>query len=209
VIVTDRPIAEWLTAVAGQPGSFRTAGVGADVTLAPFYRTHRRIYTGYWDLLTPAENVERLKTIEAARERTRALEAATITYFGPDDASIERAHNQQGEETSIVRTSGRLGRRAARWFSYDLEVGYQVPAALVVTYNRDNRRSRAFDFSPTATESPKSRSPSAANRGSTIANMHCQFRWFRANQRSRFASRQQTGTRPRRFTFLRLIRTER
>jgi uncharacterized protein len=146
VLVTDRPIAEWLKPVAGQPGSFRTAGVDADVTLAPFYRTHRRIYTGYWDLLTPAENVERLKTIEAERERTRALEAGTITYLAPTDASIERAHNQQGEETSIIRTSGRPGRRAARWFSYDLSVADQMPAALVVTYNRDNRRARTFEI---------------------------------------------------------------
>jgi hypothetical protein len=145
VLVTTRPVTEWVKPVAGQPGSFRTTGVGAEVTLAPFYTTHRRIYTGYWDVLTPTENAERLKEIEAERERVRRLEAATITYFAPTDPAAEKAHNQQGEETSIVRTGGRPGRRAAKWFSYELPLG-ETPRALVVTYNRDNRRARSFEI---------------------------------------------------------------
>ena len=50
VLVTERPVTEWLKPVAGKPGSFRTAGVGVDVVLSPFYRLHRRVYTAYWDL---------------------------------------------------------------------------------------------------------------------------------------------------------------
>jgi hypothetical protein len=146
VLVTERPVGDWVKPVAGQPGSFRTTGVGAEVTLAPFYRTHRRIYTGYWDLLTHAENVERLEAIEAEGERVRRLEAATIVYLAPTDATIERAHNQRGAETSIVRTDGRPGRRATRWFSYDLPLPGPTPSALVVTYNRDNRRARSFEI---------------------------------------------------------------
>ena len=144
VLVTDRAVSEWLRPVAGQPGYFRTTGLGADVTLAPFYRTHRRIYTGYWDLLTPAENTERLKELEVERERVRRLEAATIVALSPTDPAIEKAHNQQGDASSIVRTDGRPGRRAAKWFSYDLPLTETTPAALVVTYNRDNRRARDF-----------------------------------------------------------------
>jgi DUF1680 family protein len=144
VLVTDRALSEWLRPVEGQPGYFRTTGLGVDVTLAPFYRTHRRIYTGYWDLLTPAENTERLKELEVERERVRRLEAATIVALSPTDPAIEKAHNQQGDTSSIVRTDGRPGRRAARWFSYDLPLTGTTPAALVVTYNRDNRRARDF-----------------------------------------------------------------
>ncbi len=144
VLVTDRAVSEWLRPVAGQPGYFRTTGLGVDVTLAPFYRTHRRIYTGYWDLLTPAENTERLKELEVERERVRRLEAATIVALSPTDPAIEKAHNQQGDASSIVRTDGRPGRRAAKWFSYDLPLTGTTPAALVVTYNRDNRRARDF-----------------------------------------------------------------
>jgi hypothetical protein len=143
--VTDRPVTEWVKPLPGEPASFRTAGAGAEVTLAPFYRTHRRIYTGYWDVLTPAENVERLKAIEAERERVRRLESLTIAYLAPTDPGVEKAHNQQGEQTSIVRTGGRPGRRAARWFSYELPLREPAPRALVVTYNRDNRRARSFE----------------------------------------------------------------
>ena len=129
VLVTERPVTEWLKPVAGQPGSFRTAGVGADVVLSPFYRLHRRVYTAYWDLLTPAENTARLKAIEAERARVRRLEAATITFLAPGDEAGDRAHNQQGESTSIVRTDGRPGRRAAKWFSYDLPLAGGTAAA--------------------------------------------------------------------------------
>ena len=146
IIVTDRSVTEWVKPVPGEPGSFRTTGVGADITLAPFYKTHRRIYTGYWDLLTPAENDARLREIEAERERVRRLEAATIVFMAPTDPAVEKAHNQQGEQTSIVRTGGRPGRRAARWFSFDLPFKGETPRALVVTYNRDNRRARDFEI---------------------------------------------------------------
>ena len=145
VLVTDRPVTEWLRPVPGRPGSFSTTGVGAEVTLAPFYSTHRRVYTAYWDLLTPAENVTRLKALEAERERAKRLEAATLVLLAPGDAASEKAHNQQGEATSVVRTDGRPGRRAAKWFSYDLPLAGVTPGALVVTYNRDNRRARSFD----------------------------------------------------------------
>ena len=144
VLVTDRPVTSWLRPVPGQPDNFRTAGLGVDLTLAPFYKSHRRHYTGYWDVLTPAENAGRLKALEAERERARRLEAATIVHFAPTDAAVEQAHNQQGEGTSLVRTDGRLGRRASKWFSYDLPLPDPTPRTLVVTYNRDNRRARDF-----------------------------------------------------------------
>jgi uncharacterized protein len=145
-LVTDRPVREWLKPIAGRPGSFRTSGVGADLEFSPFYRTHRRIYTAYWDLLTPAENTARLAEIATERERVRKLEAATVASMAPGDAQVEKAHNQQGEESSIVRADGRPGRRAAKWFSYDLPVAASGPSALVVTYNSDNRRARSFDI---------------------------------------------------------------
>jgi uncharacterized protein len=143
VVVATRPVADWIEPVPGAPGTFATRGVGVELTLAPFYRIHRRIYTGYLDVLTPAENEARLKAIEAERARVRALEAATIVLVDPGDPASETAHNQQGEETSIVGVGGRRGRRAAKWFSYDVAAAV-APRALVVTYNRDNRRARSF-----------------------------------------------------------------
>jgi uncharacterized protein len=96
--------------------------------------------------LTPAQNAARLTELEAERARVRRLEAATIAFVAPGDTAADRAHNQQGEATSVVRTDGRPGRRSSKWFAYDLPLTGGSPAALVVTYNRDNRRARSFEI---------------------------------------------------------------
>jgi len=55
LVAAGQPVEKWLKPVAGQPGRFRTDGVGRDrdVDFLPFYRLHRRPYAVYWDLLTP------------------------------------------------------------------------------------------------------------------------------------------------------------
>jgi DUF1680 family protein len=63
LVAGGRPVSEWITPGA-QPGDFRAvqvarvAGSSApadDVTLTPFHRTHRRRYSIYFDIVTPAE----------------------------------------------------------------------------------------------------------------------------------------------------------
>lgn len=145
VLVSGRPVVDWLRPVAGRPGVFQTTGLDASLTLSPFYTLHRRLYTGYWDLLTPEENRARLRELDAEQERLRRLDAMTLVHLAPSDPGVEKSFNLRGEASSLVRTDGRLGRRAAKWFSYDLPLTDDVPAALVVTYNRDNRRARDFE----------------------------------------------------------------
>lgn len=158
VLVTERDVSEWLSPVSGQPGAFRTtvarslgdspAGSGESgsrtIEFTPFFRTHRRVYGAYWDLLTPAQYETRLVELAAERARVRALEAATIAFVPVGRPDGEKAFNQQGEETSIVRADGRPGRRAAKWFAFDVPVDPARPTVLVVTYNSDNRRDRSF-----------------------------------------------------------------
>jgi len=147
LVAADRPVSDWLKPVAGRAGVFRTSGVGRDrdVEMMPFYQLQHRTYTAYWDLLTPAEYTRLVSERAVERERQRQLEAATMSDVTPGDAEPERRANQQGEETSIVRADGRPGRRAGRWFSYEMAVDSSRPAALVVTYNSDTRRARTFD----------------------------------------------------------------
>ena len=63
LVVGGRPISDWLVP-GGRPGDFRAREVArvvaspaapTDIALAPFYRTHRRHYSIYFDVLTPAE----------------------------------------------------------------------------------------------------------------------------------------------------------
>ena len=152
-LVTDRPVRDWVKPVSGKPGMFMATGVArtistqapVDVEFSPFYSMHRRTYAAYWDLLTPAEMTARSRALAAERERVRAIEAATISTVTIGDRESEKAFNQQGQETSVIRTDGRSGRRAIKWFSYDLPLKAQTMATLVATYNSDQRRARSFD----------------------------------------------------------------
>ena len=112
-VAAERPVADWLKPVPGQPGCFRTEGVGRDrdVDFVPFYRLHRRTYGIYWDLFTPPEWDKRAAEIAAEREKQRKLEAATVGYVQPGEMQAERDANMQGESTEPVRVMGRPGRR--------------------------------------------------------------------------------------------------
>ena len=148
LVAAERPVSGWLKPVSGKPGVFRTDGVGRDrdLEMLPFYRLHRRTYAAYWDLYTPAEYEKRVTGLAAERERQQQLAAATVSFVAPGDAQAERRLNQQGEDTSIVRADGRPGRRAAKWFSYDMTIDPSHPLALVVTYNSDTRRTRTLEI---------------------------------------------------------------
>ena len=152
-LVTARPVTEWLKPVTGKPGVFRASGIARtvssqtpiDVEFSPFYSMHRRTYAAYWDVLTPAELTVRARELAAETERLRTLEAATISSVAIGDREIEKKFNQQGVETSVIRSDGRSGRRAIQWFSYDLPVNGHTIVTLVATYNSDQRRPRSFD----------------------------------------------------------------
>ncbi|HEY8459605.1 MAG TPA: DUF6805 domain-containing protein, partial [Blastocatellia bacterium] len=140
---------EWIKAVTDRPGNFRTAGVGReqDVDLAPFYRLHRRVYSIYFDLFTPAEWEKKAAEALAAQERLRKLEAATVAFVDqPGEAHSERDFNQRGEDTRPVRVGGRSGRSARKWFSFDLPVDSAHPLKLIVTYHGEERATRTFEI---------------------------------------------------------------
>ncbi len=148
LVGAERPISEWLRPVAGKPGTFRSDGVARDrnVDLVPFYQLHRRTYAASWDLFTPREYDKHLADLAAERERQRKLEQATVAFVAPGDQQAERDVNQQGEDSSIVRVEGRPGRRAGKWFSYDVTVDPSKPTTLVVTYHSDTRRMKTFEI---------------------------------------------------------------
>jgi DUF1680 family protein len=148
IVTTSGKPADWIKPIADKPGTFRTDGVGKsrDIELVPFYRLHRHVYMGYFDIYTPADWARKSTEIAAERERQRQLEAATIAYLQPGDTARERELNQLGENTSIARINQRGGRGGRGWFSYDLPVESAHQNVLVVTYHSDSRRPRTFDI---------------------------------------------------------------
>ena len=147
-VAAKRPLTDWLKPVSGKPGTFRSEKVGreSDVEFVPFYRLHRRIYSVYWDLLTPADWEKRAAEIAAERERQRKRDAATVSFAQPGETERERDFNQQGEDSSPVRVAGKAGRRASKWFAFDLAVEAAHPMTLIVTYHTEERAARAFEI---------------------------------------------------------------
>jgi len=148
LVTTERPLSEWIKAVTDKPGNFKTSGVGReqDVELVPFYRLHRRTYSVYFDLFTPAEWEKKAAELLAARERQRKLEAATVGFVQPGEMQPERDFNQQGEETQPTRAGGRAGRSARKWFSFDLPVDAAHPLKLIATYHGEERANRSLEI---------------------------------------------------------------
>lgn len=150
-VTAERPVAEWLKPSSDKPGGFHAAARDTDdretnVELVPFYRLHRRAYSVYWDLFTPAEWEKKAAELAAERERQRKIEAATVGFAQPGEMQPERDFNQQGEDSAPVRLHGRPGRRGARWFSFDLPVDPAHPLVLAVTYNSQEREKRTFEI---------------------------------------------------------------
>src|SRR4029453_2413530 len=147
VLVTDRPVGEWLKPVAGKPGTFRATGIARtlssnstmDLEFAPFYAVHRRTYGAYWEFLTPAEYDGGRRAVAEEKARVARLEAATVAYLATVDPAGEKPFNMQGEETTLVRADAKPGRRSAKGFSSDLTADPAATLALVVTHNSDQR----------------------------------------------------------------------
>jgi hypothetical protein len=145
LVTTERPLAEWIVPAGSRTGDFKASQVvrfntnpttPADVSLTPFYRTHRRMYSVYFDVLTPTDYEARAAAMAAERERIRRMEAATTGFVQPGEMQPERDYNYQSEpaDRPVGRTAGRGNRGGAGWFSFDMPVDATTDMALVVTY---------------------------------------------------------------------------
>ncbi|HEX6600235.1 MAG TPA: beta-L-arabinofuranosidase domain-containing protein, partial [Gemmatimonadaceae bacterium] len=157
VFVTEEvPVESWLKPVAGEPGHFRTAGVGRepnaggkvhDVDLVPFYRLHQRVYATYWDVLTPTVWAARLAGYVTEAERLKKLDAATVAEVKPvNKASEAQYHFEGAKDVTVQRMSGRLGRASRTGFSYQIPVEAGHPMAIVATYYSADRRTSPASF---------------------------------------------------------------
>jgi DUF1680 family protein len=150
LITENKPVAEWITAVKGEPSTFETVGVARprDVKLYPFYRMHNRRYAVYWDQFTAQQWVVREASYKAELEAARRLEAITIDFAQPGEMQPERDHNMQGERTEAGEHSSRKWRHARNggWVSFDLKVLPDRPVSLVCTYWGGETGARNFDI---------------------------------------------------------------
>jgi DUF1680 family protein len=158
LVMSARPVTDWVVADVSSPGNFRAQkvarydeepGTAADVSLTPFYRTHRRSYSVYFDVLTPEQFAERAASIAAERARMRKMEAATVSFVHPGEMQREREFHYQSEpaDRGVTRANGRANRAGAGWFSFDMAVDDKAPMMLAVTYlNEPGLAAASGDF---------------------------------------------------------------
>ena len=153
LVSAEKPVNDWVQPVPDNLGVFRTVNVGRstddkanEVELVPFYRLHRRTYSIYWDLYTSDGWTRKIEELTVERAKQQRLEAATIAFVSPGEPEMEKAFNPKSEESTTDRVLGRAGRRARKWFSYELPVRAAKPLALVITLNPEERAKRTFEI---------------------------------------------------------------
>ncbi|HMC54000.1 MAG TPA: beta-L-arabinofuranosidase domain-containing protein [Gemmatimonadaceae bacterium] len=156
LIAADKPLDNWIVP-AGIAGDFRAVGVARsietklalpDVSLTPFYRTHGRTYSVYFDVLTESQLDARVAAATAERERVRRMEAATLAVVQPGDTAAEQQFGYRSDpaDRPVNRRERRPARGGTGWFSYDVPVDPNADAALVVTYLNDVGLPMLADF---------------------------------------------------------------
>src|SRR5206468_4942585 len=149
LVAGDQPIEPWVIPSPTRPGDFRVAGVAkritqpnaspGDLPVTPFYRTHGRTYSIYFDVLTVPEFEGRVAAGAAERAHAQRLQRATVVFVQPGVAADEQRFQYRTDPTSrpVVHTGERTGRGGSGWFSFELPVEVSGAQAIVVTYHND------------------------------------------------------------------------
>ncbi|MFO7656257.1 MAG: glycoside hydrolase family 127 protein [Bacteroidales bacterium] len=145
----DRDPANWAEPVKGKVNEFLTKGVGRprDVMLKPFYLTHERTYSVYWDLFTARqwENLE--NDYNAMQARKRQLQPITFDFINAGDTLEEQKHNLKSEQSVTGLYKLKPYRESHNgWFSYEVKVPRKKPTALVVEYHGGYPGAKTFDI---------------------------------------------------------------
>jgi len=149
LISENHPPEEWLTEVENAPNTFMMHEVGnpRDVSLKPFYDTHDKRFSIFWDIFTDEEWADLKEEYRLKEEKRKELENMTVDFMQPGEMQPERDHNFQGEGSRPVRTRGHAGRQSRGVaFSFDLKVLKDAPVSLVVDYWGQKVRRTEFDI---------------------------------------------------------------
>lgn len=168
VIMTEnRDPQSWLKPVDGKINTFSSQNVGRprDVEFKPFYATHNRSYSVYFDMFTQTAWEAYQKEYLRKLEERKKLEAATIDFFQPGEMQPERNHNFKDQKTWVGENKNRKFREVDRggWFTCEMKVVKNEPADLVVEYWGGYTGSKTFDIlvndSKIATENISNKKP--------------------------------------------------
>lgn len=150
VLMTEnRQPREWLTPSGNQPNSFRLQNTGypRDIVFKPFYKTHERRYSVYFDMFTEKRWKAHQKEYQQKLERKKELEKATIDFFQPGEMQPERDHNFTEFKTWTGENKNRKFREVDRggWMACEMKIDGEK-ADLVLEYWGGYTGSKTFDI---------------------------------------------------------------
>lgn len=151
IMSEDRDPATWLVNVEGEINTFKLQNVGRprDIALKPFYQTHDRRYSIYFDLYNESTWEAHQAALKAEEERKHQLEVLTYDRFQPGDDQGEKDHQLKGKDLNRMDDfKGRKARGAERggWMSFEMKVIKGQPMALVLEYWGGFTGSKTFDI---------------------------------------------------------------
>jgi hypothetical protein len=140
----------WTEPVAGKVNTFITKNVGRprDVEFKPFYKTHERRYSVYFDLFNGKQWDQYQAEYQAKQEQLKKMERMTIDFFQLGEMQPERNHNFKSENTWVNDFKHRKYREADRggWFTFEMNVYAGQPMELAFEYWGGFPGSRTFDI---------------------------------------------------------------
>jgi uncharacterized protein len=147
----DEDMAARLRPVPGQPSVFQTEGLvkPAEVTLAPFFRTHFQRYAIYWQTTDLAGWETNQRKLAEAERHERKLDARTVDRVRIGEQQPEIDHNLRFENSdSGLGPQGRRWRHApdGGWFSYELRLPPAGARAAVHVVYWGQDAGREFDL---------------------------------------------------------------
>lgn len=149
-MVDDRNPATWTKPVEGKVNTFVTNNVGRprDVELKPFYKTHERRYSIYFDLFNAEQWDLQQAEYKAKQEKLKKMEKMTIDFFELGEMQPERNHSFNSEKAWVHDFKHKKYREADRggWFSFEMSVYAGQPMAMVFEYWGGFPGSRTFDI---------------------------------------------------------------
>jgi hypothetical protein len=118
------------------------------VELSPFYRTHDRHYTIFWDTYTEEEWQAYREAYALEMQKKKMLDQNTIDLFRIGEMQPERDHNFKDKDTWVEEYRTRKARTADRggWFSFEMDVRSKDPVSLSVEYWGGFTGSKTFDI---------------------------------------------------------------
>ncbi len=147
----DRHPQHWLVPIEHSMNAFKIDDGFArprTFSLSPFYATHDRRYSVYWDIFDEARWNQYQADYEAEQIRKKELEEKTIDFFQPGEMQAERDHAFHGERIRVMDFQHKKARVADRggWFSFELMAQPERDIALVVHYWGGFTGSKTFDI---------------------------------------------------------------